>query len=202
MNRFILASLLTLFTISCNTQTPSPSASSSPDQTPDQTVVSPAPTTEATEQAQNQYSSPFGFEFTHPDDYVVAIADEPITETDRPLQGVIEIWKESDYSAIQSESFEGGEYPPNISIEVFANPDQLPLSEWKAELSHGDDRLIAVAGQEAIAYTATGLYETDQVVLNSPDGRSVIRLSVGYIDSADPMRQVFQEVVASLSFER
>lgn len=195
MKRFLCVGLLAILAMSCTTQTNlSPQADNSSSQTPTSTVD------QAT--SQTAYTNEkFGFSFSYPEGYVVdASSENQLPSSDESLQSVIEIWKQADYEAIQSANFEGGEYPPNINIRVYNNVEQLPLEDWKEELSHDDDRALTVAGQDAIAYTSTGLYESDNVVLSSPDGQ-VIRLSVGYIDASDPMRQVFQEVVSSFTFE-
>jgi hypothetical protein len=60
---------------------------------------------------------------------------------------------------------------------------------------------MRVAGQPAIAYTSTGLYEYDNVVVASPDGRYVLRFTAGYMDAKAPIRRVFQELVSSFSFD-
>ena len=166
---------------------------------PETTERPPTPT------SQNVYpSARFRFWFEYPSGYVV----DPSNENRRPklnetLQGTIDIWKSADYEAIKSRSFQGGELPPNMSINVHSNPNQRPLSYWKDTLSIGsrDARAITVGGQNAVAYTSTGQYEFDNVLLSSPDGRRVIHLNVGYIDKSDPSRQAFQRVVSSFKFE-
>lgn len=155
-------------------------------------------------QSQNVYrSAKFGFRFGYPNTYIV----DSSKQNQRPkpgqtLQGTIDIWKKNDYQAIKSKNFEGGEYPPNISIAVHSNSNRLRLSQWKDRLSIGtrNTRNIKVAGQNALAYASTGLYESDNVVLCSPDGRRAIHLSVGYINASDPSRQAFQKLVSSFKF--
>jgi hypothetical protein len=110
---------------------------------------------------------------------------------------VIEIWNQADY--LNRENLP--EAPPIISIRIYSNPQKLPLAKWKGELSHNDDRPLTVAGQPALAYSSTGLYESDNVLVRSPDGRQVLRLQAGYQKSSDRIRQVFQEVVQSFSFD-
>ncbi|MBF2079691.1 MAG: hypothetical protein IGR76_14515 [Synechococcales cyanobacterium T60_A2020_003] len=93
------------------------------------------------------------------------------------------------------------ELPPNITVQVFENPDQRPLTDWKSELSSPDVQPLQVGEQEAIAFSSTGLYEHDNVVVSTPDGKYVLRFSVGYFDANDPMRQDFQDIVSSLTFQ-
>ncbi len=172
-----------------------------------QSTSSPNPAVRrASPQSQNVYrSARFSFAFGYLNGYIV----DPSNENRRPkpnetLQGTIEIWKRADYQAIKSRNFEGAELPPNISITVHTNPNRLPLSQWKDRLSIGSSntRTVTVAGQNALAYTSTGLYEFDNVLLASLDGRRVIHLNVGYMTPSDPLRQAFGQVVSSFRFNK
>ena len=144
-----------------------------------------------------------GLRFSYPEGYFI---DSELfyrtPEPDAPLQYSWDIWKEGDYIPFggrYQEEPNGSEMPPHISIEIFRNPDNQPLQDWQ-ELATSPGAITTVAGQGAIAYTATGLYESDVVLLNHPDG-AVVKLQVEYIDAADPMRQVFQTLVDSLVFD-
>ncbi|HEY9728736.1 MAG TPA: hypothetical protein V6D50_19985 [Chroococcales cyanobacterium] len=157
-----------------------------------------------TPQGQNVYrSTRFGISFNYSKAYVVDNSDE--NRQPKPgetLQGAIALWHNSDYQALKRHNFQGSEPPPNISISVYSNPQRLPLSQLKDTLSIGSTnaRTITVAGQNAIAYTSDGLYASDNVLLASPDGQRVIRLSRGYLNASDPSQQVFQQVVSSFRF--
>ncbi len=159
-----------------------------------------------TPQARNVYrSARFKLGFRYPNGYVVDSSQENSQpKPGESLQGTINIWKQADYQAIKSQSFEGGEYPPNISISVHSNADRLSLSQWRDRLSIGTNntRTATVAGQEALAYKSDGLYGFDNIVLTTPDGRSVIHLSRGYINPSDPSIQAFEQIVSSLRFNR
>ncbi len=140
-------------------------------------------------------SNRFGFRLVWPSGYTIVPA-ERLSSQPTPLE-VVEIWNQADYL----NPTELTEKPPIISISVYDNPQRLPLAKWKGELSRNDDRPIAVAGQRAIAYTSTGLYESDNVLFSSPDGRQVFRVQVGYLNKSDRIRQTFQEVVNSFTFD-
>jgi hypothetical protein len=159
-----------------------------------------------TSQSRNLHQSiRFGFQFRYPNGYVVDNSQENWQpKPGESLQGALDIWKSADYQAIKKPNFEGGEFPPNINISVHSNADQIPLLQWKNRLSIGSSsvRTIAVAGQEAIAYRSDGLYGLDNILLASPDSRSVIHLSRGYIDPSDPSQQAFQQIVSSFRFNR
>jgi hypothetical protein len=137
----------------------------------------------------------FGFRIVVPSGYTI----EPFgtkSATPAPLD-VLELWQQADF--VNRTSLP--ETPPIISIAVYDNAKRLPLTQWKGELSRTDDRPVTVAGQAAIAYTSTGLYESDNVLFSSPDGRYVFRLKVGYTDAKAPIRQTFQDVLASFTFD-
>lgn len=155
-------------------------------------------------QSQNAYrSAKFGFRFESPTGYVVDNSQEnQRPRAGEPLQGTIELWKSADYEAIKKHNFEGSEYPPNISIAVYNNSKQQPLSYWKDTISIGSNnvRNVTVAGQDAIAYTATGLYESDNILLFTPNRQRVIRLSRSYHNASDPSQQAFQQFVSSFTF--
>jgi hypothetical protein len=140
-------------------------------------------------------SDRFGFRFVIPSGYTTA-SGETSSAKPAPLE-VIEIWNQADY--LNRENLP--EAPPIISIRIYSNPQKLPLAKWKGELSHNDDRPMTVAGQPALAYSSTGLYESDNVLVRSPDSRQVLRLQAGYQTSSDRIRQVFQEVIQSFSFD-
>lgn len=94
----------------------------------------------------------------------------------------------------------GTEPPANIQIVVMANPTGRSLESW-VELATSQPEVITVAGRGAIAYSATGLYESDVVLLPTPDNCAVVKISAGYADPRDPLRQVFQTVVSRLAFD-
>lgn len=137
----------------------------------------------------------FNFRFGWPNGYAI-VSTQKRSGQPTPLE-VLEIWNQKDYPnrAHLTES------PPAISLTIYSNSQRLPLTQWKGELSQNDDRPLSVAGQPAIAYTSTGLYEYDNVLFASPDGRQVFRLQVGYLNKTDRIRQVFSEVIQTFSFQ-
>src|SRR6478672_8291518 len=140
-------------------------------------------------------SDRFGFRFVIPSGYTI---DSGANSSAKPASlEVIEIWNQADY--LNRDNLP--EVPPIISLRIYSNPQKLPLAKWKGELSYNDDRPLTVAGQPALAYSSTGLYESDNVLVSSPDGRQVLRFQAGYQNSRDRIRQAFQEVVQSFSFD-
>jgi len=69
---------------------------------------------------------------------------------------------------------QGGEAPPAISMSVFSNVEGLSLEQWikgdnRSNFKLSQDGVLAsttVGGEPALAYTHSGLYETDAVVVS------------------------------------
>lgn len=158
------------------------------------------PSAQATMQSKRDvfyFSDRFGFRLVVPSGYVSTPSEsQPSTQPAKPLQ-VLELWEQRDFANRATLM----EAPPLISLTVYQNISKRPLSAWKGELSRPDDRPLTVAGQPAIAYISTGLYESDNVLLSTPDGRYVIRLSASYMDAQAPIRRDFQAVLSSLTFD-
>ncbi|MFB2970271.1 GUN4 domain-containing protein [Aerosakkonema sp. BLCC-F183] len=140
-------------------------------------------------------SKSFGFRFVRPSGYTI-VPTQKLSGQPTPVE-VLEIWNQADYLNPNDLP----ESPPIISITVYNNSQKLPLARWKGQLSRNDDRPLTVAGQQAIAYTSTGLYESDNVLFSSRDNGYVFRLQVGYINKNDRIRQVFQQVVSTFTFD-
>ena len=208
MKRLTLLGLLLLWTTGCTSPQPGPPASSNTSPSP--TSVTPTPTAtqpakgSSNAQAKNIFHSDrFGFQFQYPEGFTPDNRSEnQPPEAKEALLGRIEVWTSEDYQAIASGTWKGGEYPASVTISVFDNAQKPPLKAWKEEsLSRGEDKIITVAGQEALSYASTGLYEADNVIFASPDGRYVIHIRGAYINPDDPMRQTYQKVVSSFEFQ-
>jgi hypothetical protein len=195
MKRIITLGLLTFLAVGSATH-----LLFSPEQPRGSKAVAVSPTASSTPAPPRDIfylSDRFGFRVVSPSGYTIAPSETtPSTQPATPLE-VLEVWKQSDFLTRISLP----ETPPIISITVYNNSPQLPLTHWKGELSSNDDQPLTVAGQKAIAYTSTGLYEYDNVLFTSPDSRYVFRLSVGYTDTNAPIRQTFQELVSSFTFD-
>ncbi len=205
MKLAIALSLLTVFTLACSPQTPSGSPTRNGSAVTEPGSASPTPVP-----MQNIYTNAqFGFYFEYPNGYTLDTRNEmqPSTEPDT-LQSSVYLWTTEDYELIRSGALEGQgtEYPPNISISVHDNSDSRSLSDWIDPTGAlvADKSVVttaSVAGQEAIAYPSSGLYELDNFLLLTPDGRHLIHLRVEYFDREAPSREAFEQVVASFRFD-
>jgi hypothetical protein len=195
MKRVISLGLLTCFVAGSVAQ-----IVASPEQVRSQPIIATSPTASSAPVQQRDvfyFSDRFGFRLVSPSGYILTPGTiKPAPRPPVPLE-VLELWQQVDFPNRDSLP----ETPPIISITVHSNSRRLPLNQWKGELSRKDDRPMRVAGQPAIAYTSTGLYEYDNVLVGSPDGRYVFRLTVGYMDAKAPIRKVFQELVSSFTFD-
>lgn len=157
-----------------------------------------------------------GLRFVYPEGYRVDSATSyRSTDPEDELQLSLDLWKEDDYlpwgGRYQEQAEEQAnetEAPFHMSIDVFRNPDGRPLREWFDEATFNSEQVITVAGQGAILRSLTGPFAAsatnpyDGVVLPTPDGTHIVRLQADYLDENDPMRQVFQDMVASLAFDQ
>lgn len=195
MKRTIALGLLTFLAVGSSTH-----LSALPIRAPTHEVVTanPVPNTSTLQSRDVFYlSDRYGFRFVSPRGYVITPTSTiQSTKPSPPLQ-VLEVWQQADF--LNRENL--AETPPIISITIYDNSKRLPLTSWKGELSRNDDRSLTVAGQKAIAYTSTGLYDSDNVLFSSPDSRYVFRLKGAYLQNNDSIRQVFQEIVKSFTFD-
>ncbi len=157
MKRIILLSFLTCLTVGGAAQLVT---QQEPLRSPQAFAASPTASSTSDHYRDVFYlSDRFGFRFVSPSGYVITPSEtQPSSKPTPPLQ-VLEIWQQADF--LNRDSLP--ETPPLLRITVYNNSKRLPLTYWKGELSRNDDRPIRVAGQPAIAYTSTGLYESDNV---------------------------------------
>lgn len=193
MKRKIALGLLAFLAISCSTLP----TSSIQSPTPEAIAATPTPNSSTLQNRDIFYLSDFGFRFVSPKGYTITPTETTQSNKPSPPLQVLEAWQEKDFMIRETLP----ETPPIISITVYDNSKRLPLTSWKGELSRNDDRPLTVAGQRGIAYTSTGLYESDNVLFSSPDGRYVYRLKGAYLQKNDSIRQVFQDIVKTFTFD-
>jgi len=140
--------------------------------------------------------SDVGFRFVTPEGFIVVSSEEVPGGPSAPVQH-LEVWERVAYYNRTSQP----EAPPVVHIRVFENTQGLPLEDWKGDLSEAGDRPITVAGQEGLTYSATGLYEADNVVFTTPDGRYVIRIRGEYMGAEDDIRNAYQTILKTFAFD-
>jgi hypothetical protein len=68
---------------------------------------------------------------------------------------------------------QGGEGPPALTVAVYPNPQGKPLADWLAGMTNAaptptggwDFSEATIDGRDGLAYTSTGLYESDNVAV-------------------------------------
>ena len=152
--------------------------------------------------SQNRYQSDrFGFRFEYPIGYV---NDAKTLPKGNPAEA-IEIWTQATYDAIKSGK--PSELPPNVSVTAEQNPQKLALRTWVAKSnrfpSPNNFREVTIAGQKALAFQSTGLYESENVVVPIPNRAAVIVISLdkdGLPDTDKTYRSAFQQIISTLQF--
>lgn len=134
----------------------------------------------------------FGFQFNTPTSYVIDSIEDAATG------GHISILRQEDV---------GTPEPPLIYISIQENPNQLSLASFRDQeinpLMGTEHPNTTVAGQPALDFESTGLYEMRNLLLSTPDGRYIIHLNVSYLESpseVDPLWQAGKRIVASFQW--
>ncbi|QKD81129.1 hypothetical protein HPC62_02115 [Thermoleptolyngbya sichuanensis A183] len=201
LHRFSLG-LLVVAAVSCQVQSPPvppPGGTGTP-------TGQPSPISAAPESGLYR-SDRFGFQFAYPADQFVAHG-----ETEFPPEVVareaVQIWTIDHDRAIQAGEYEGGtEYPANVSVTVQPNPEGLSATDWIAQSDWFTDvrevQEVTVAGQQAIAFRSSGLYDMEQVLVPTPDGKNWVLITlnqVGTGESDAQYRQAYDRAIATLRF--
>jgi hypothetical protein len=160
--------------------------------------------------AQNQGSyrnSTFRLKFNYPRQEFVL---DPLTT--KPSSNlnllVLDFWKKKHAQKIKSGAYQGGaEYPANVQVKIYYNPRKLSLQNWvKQSQDFAAPKKfsnVKIAGQNALQFESSGLYEHKNVALVNPKNSHIIVVSLAQVGSGydDPAyRRVYQQVINSLGF--
>lgn len=145
----------------------------------------------------------YGLSFSYPQKYAVA----ENTYTGERLQHAVVLFEDTPANRdILFGTNKGTEGPPTITITIFQNNlDNYTLESFVEDtnfsnfkLSDGNKTEIAVAGNPAWRYRATGLYENDNVVVVRPE--YVYMFTVFFNSPNDQIRQDFDEILKTIGF--
>lgn len=169
----------------------------------------PIPAANLVSQKQAIYRSDrYGFQFSYsPKDFVVDEKTNKPSSKDN-LLATIDIWTHQHAKKIRSGAYEGGtEYPANVSVRVSRNPQKLPLQKWIQQSNQfGITRTFKntkIAGQNAIAFQSSGLYENENIVFSSPKNSNIIVITfakTNYGNNDAIYKKAFEQVVNSFAF--
>ncbi|HEY9799114.1 MAG TPA: hypothetical protein V6D25_02050 [Leptolyngbyaceae cyanobacterium] len=160
--------------------------------------------------AQNQgvyRSDRFKFRFTYPQDFVIdRNITTPSNSVGAPL-ATIDIWTKQHAQKIRAGAYEGGtEYPPNVNVRLYNNPQKLPLQNWVKQSNQfsqtRDFRTARIAGQTGIKFQSDGLYASENVVFVNPRDSRIIVIAFSKIGGNHDViyRRAYQQVINSFAF--
>lgn len=145
-----------------------------------------------------------GFQFRYPQKNFVIDASTKVPPIEPSLIAAIEVWTQQHYDKIKSGAYEGGtEYPANVQIAVYQNPQKLQLQQWIQQsnrfASPKDFTETTVAGRSGVAFQSTGLYEHEHVAIQADQAQIIlITLSkIGYGNQDATYRTAFDQIVRS-----
>jgi hypothetical protein len=101
---------------------------------------------------------------------------------------------------------DAGEGPPGITIEIFENKKRISLEKWLESNTHGTSALAShwkpdeqvVGGEKGITYTASGLYESDNIAVSH--GEKIYVFSASWATRDDQTLKDLQSVLTSVQF--
>lgn len=146
----------------------------------------------------------YGFQFSYaPTQFVVV--SQSLQSSDYSMLQTINIWTKQHYQMIKSVSEYQGDYPPNVTISVHRNSQQLALKQWIQR----NDWLVdaknfqeqTIAGRKGLFFTARGLYEQDHLIFQHPSNSNIILISFAKTNVARndaAYRKAFNEAIGSL----
>jgi hypothetical protein len=146
-------------------------------------------------------SSELGLSFTYPVSYTLTTHKDGNAERSWTTLTLIETHILEEYE--QSGAMEG---PPAIAVQVFDNIEELGLEEWVTTTSYSNYKLATdptllqgeVAGEPAVAYQHSGLYETNAVVVAR--GGKIYLFSVSWLTQEDKNINDFGDLLESVRF--
>jgi hypothetical protein len=121
---------------------------------------------------------------------------------------VIDIWNKKHAQKIKSGAYEGGtEYPANVKVMVYYNPQKLSSQNWvkKSQDFVAPKKLsnVKIAGQKAIQFESDGLYANKHIVVVNPKNSNIIVITLSQIGSGNDdatYRKAYNQIIKSLSF--
>lgn len=206
-----LIGLMAMTAIACQLEPPietSPPSVPTAEATPSASPTA-SPTANSSQANPGTYRSDrFGFQFSYPtEEFAIIEPPTPANNEDSPLE-TIDIWTQEHAQKIKAGAYEGGtEYPPNVQVTVASNPQKLSLQAWVQQSNQfsvtRNFKDTTVAGQNAIAFEASGLYENEHVAFNSPEGSNVVVITfskINYGDHDATYRRAYEQVINSFTF--
>ncbi len=153
-------------------------------------------------QFKRYQSDKFGFEFYYPKNYFLEEREVGDGHREHYLIMLTEDTEEN--KLVREGKSPGREGPIAITIDIYQNNlDALTLEQWLKETNNSNFKLssdgiyshISVAGQKAILYKWSGLYEADNVAFIKGD--RIYSIAATYIAPDDVIRNDFALLIGS-----
>ena len=142
-------------------------------------------------------SQRLGVNFKYPKGFVIKEPQDASSSSK-----VLELWSLKDYQAVAEGKSKNTHSAGNISISLENNSQGLSLVQWVTNNDELGDIIPesynakVVAGREAMSFRTEGLYEFENIVLPSSDGKKLILISFAKGDNN--YQKVFDQVVSTL----
>ncbi len=102
---------------------------------------------------------------------------------------------------------ENGEGGPAINVAIFSDLGEKPLADWLSGITNStpmpttgwDYQEGTIAGETAIFYSSTGLYEADNAAV-ARDGKAYL-ISAGWLTREDQILKDYDALLQSLTFK-
>jgi predicted lactoylglutathione lyase len=157
---------------------------------------------------QKYYQSENRFRFFYPSDFIVDDIQKNLAALPAHTpEVVIELWQQQKYEAIKNGAYaDGTELPPNVQITVYRNLERLSLQGWIEQserfVQASEVQRQTIAGQEALAFSSSGLYEHKNIIFSGLDGTEIIvislaKLSLSEIDA--PNERAFEQILSTFT---
>jgi predicted Zn-dependent protease len=143
-------------------------------------------------------SAEFGLAFQYPNTYDTVIQEEGNAERS---------WQTLVLLPVGYVPPEGGEGPATITIQKFPNPEGLSLeqwvrgdarSNWKLIVDERASRDTTVAGEPALWYHYSALYENDSVAVAYGD--TIYIFTVAWLSPEETIRKELNALLSTVSF--
>lgn len=147
-------------------------------------------------------SDSYGLSFKYPAYYLTAVKNISGTQ-DGAIQTVILVKNTQENKTWIDAGASGVPAPLSISCTIFNNPSNLSPYAWATSntssnfsLNTSNNSRKDVAGQEAVSYSWTGLYQSQSVVLSN--GAMIIMCSGGYLDPHDEIFTDYKAIIQTI----
>lgn len=152
----------------------------------------------------------FGFSFYYPQKEFVVTESKMTTNNLDTILANIDIWTQEHAKKIRDGVYaEGTEYPANVQITVYKNPQRLSLQKFIQQSQSFAVRSklknTKLAGQKAIQFQSQSLYDSQHIALINPQDANIIVITLSLTSNKNndvKYQKIFNQVLSSLTLRR